>query len=130
MRWISTTAALVVLLLIEAPVAQAKLCVRIDAPREARAGSAVTVLVTTLEPTTWDGRKPVGLTPANASTKLRLSLAGPRGAFREVRLRRTKDPAVWTTKLRLARPGLWTLTIAGWEYAPRACAPPARIRVR
>jgi hypothetical protein len=130
MRWTLTTAALGAFFLLHAPAADAKLCVRIDAPRDARTGAAVTVRVTTLEPTTWDGTRPLGLRPARASIRLRLVVSGPRGIRRDVSLRRTKDPAAWTTRLRLERPGIWTLTMVGWEYAPRACAPAARIRVR
>jgi hypothetical protein len=130
MRWILTTAALGALFLLHAPAADAKLCFRIDAPPGARTGATVNVRVTTLEPTTWDGTRPVGLRPARASIRLKLFVSGPRGIRREVGLRRTKDPAVWTTRLRLEQPGRWTLTIVGWEYAPRGCAPAARIRVR
>lgn len=130
MRWMFLSAALVAFFLLQVPIAEAKLCVRIHAPREAPSGAVVTVRVTTLEPTTWEGNEPVGLTPARASTRLRLTLAGPRGAFREARLRRTKDPTVWTASLELGRAGLWTLTVVGWEHAPQACAPPARVRVR
>jgi hypothetical protein len=130
MRWILIATLLGALLLAHAPVAEAKLCVRIDAPRTAGAGERVTVRVTTLLPTSWDGTRPVGLRPARAHPgRLRLSVTGPGGVYREVRLRLTDDPAVVSTRLRLDQAGRWTLRVAGWEYAPRACAPAARIRV-
>ena len=116
-------------LLAAAPAAEAKLCVQIDAPRTARTGGSVTVRVTTMSPT-WEGNTVVHLTPEPTSLRLRLSVRGPRGDVREVPLRRTRNPAVWSARLALASRGIWTLSVFGWEYAPRTCAPPWRMRVR
>lgn len=127
-RIVATTVPLVALLLSLAPDAEAKLCVRIDAPRTVRVGTAFTVRVTTLLPT-WEGHRLVDLEPERASIRLRLTVLGPGGTYREVRVRRTRAPAVWSTRLRLSRRGFWLLTVSGWERAPRACAPPERIRV-
>ena len=129
-RPLLTTVLLGALLLVHAPAAEAKLCVRVDAPRAARTGEVVTVRVTTLLPTTWEGTRPVGLRPVRAyPTRLRLAISGPGGTYREVRLRLTDDPAVLTARLRLRQAGRWTLRVAGWEHAPHLCAPPLHIRV-
>ena len=129
MRWISALAVLAALL-VYVPEAEAKLCVRIDATRVAHVGDVVTVRVTTLLPTSWEGTRPVGLQPTRAyPTRLRLSVSGPDGTYRQVRLRLTKDPAVVSAQIRLEQAGRWTLRVAGWERAPHLCAPPLRIRV-
>jgi hypothetical protein len=109
------------------PTADAKLCVAIEAPREARAGSVIVARVTTFTPS-WDGRRIVDRRPVRATFALRLTVRGPQG-YRELRLRRTRNPVIWRANVPLVSPGDWELRVAGWERAPRACAPPARIRV-
>jgi hypothetical protein len=110
------------------PTAHAKLCVAIEAPREARAGSVIVARVTTFTPS-WDGRRIVDRQPERATFALRLTVRGPQGSYRELRLRRTRNPVIWRANVPLTSPGSWVLRVAGWERAPRACAPPARIRV-
>ena len=126
-RMLAIALPLTALVLGLASDAEAKLCVRIDAPSAVRVGSTFTVRVTTLLPT-WEGHRLVDLEPERASIRLRLTVLGPGGTYREVRLRPTKAPAVWSTRLRLSRRGFWLLTVSGWERAPRECAPPERIR--
>jgi hypothetical protein len=128
-RALVTLIALVGITLALASPAMAKLCVRIDAPTRGQVGSPVVVRVTTLLPT-WSGSRLVDLRPTFASGRLRLTVQSSLGAYRELRLRRTADAAVWKATLRFQRSGLWLLTVAGWESAPRECAPPARIRVK
>jgi hypothetical protein len=110
------------------PTAHAKLCVAIEAPREARAGSVIVARVTTFTPS-WDGLRIVDRRPERATFALRLTVRGPQGSYRELWLRRTRNPMIWRGKVKLSSPGHWELRAAGWERAPRACAPPVRIRV-
>ena len=112
-----------------APRADAKLCVAISAPRVAAAGSTILVRVTTFTPT-WDGRRIVRRQPERVTFPVRLGVRDPSGSYREVRLRRTEDPAVLRATLALPLRGRWQVSVAGWEYAPRACAPTRTIRVR
>ena len=128
MRLVALSLVAGALMLAVAPAAEAKLCVGIVAPRTARAGDAVTIRVATFLPT-WVGRTVVEREPARATFALRLILRGPEGAYRDVRLRPTPDPVLWSTRVRLRRPGTWTLGVSGWEHAPRSCAPPVRLRV-
>ena len=123
-----TTAVVIALGL--APAAEAKVCVRIDAPRTVRVGSTFTASLTTMLPT-WSGSRVVDLEPVELTGRpLRLTLRGPDGVIREIRLRRTREAAVWKARLRLAEPGMWRLSASGWEYAPRSCAPSVAVRVR
>lgn len=111
-----------------APAAEAKLCVRIAAPRTALAGQVVTVRVTTLLPT-WQNGRLVGVQPVGFSGRLlQLELRGP--AWDTLRLRRSSRPAVWLAQIVFAHRGVWMLYVAGWESAPRECAPEARVLVR
>jgi hypothetical protein len=128
-RILVTAVALGAVALGFAATAQAKLCVSIDAPRTVRQGAVFAVRVTTLLPT-WEEGKLVELAPTPAAIRLRVTLLGPGGVWREARLRRTSNPAVWTARLRLGLRGHWVLQVSGWESAPRTCAAPARIRVR
>src|SRR5687768_17337809 len=76
-------------------IADAKLCVRIAAPKTAARGEPIRVSVTTLEPTSWTSGRPVGLLPVAASFRLRLLLQGPNSAYREVVLQRViSQPSV------------------------------------
>jgi len=129
-RFPIVAAVALALVVAQPPKAEAKLCVSIDAPRVVRVGTRVTVRVTALQPGTWIGLKPVDVEPARMPPRRRLVLQGPGGERREAVLRRTPDPAVAAARFRLDRPGRWTLSVTGWEYAPRACAPRARIVVR
>jgi hypothetical protein len=110
-------------------VADAKLCVRISAPATATPGESLRVSVTTLMPT-WASGRLVGLRPVAAAVGVRLVLKGPQGEHREVVLRRVSShPSVLRTTIRLSSVGTWRLSVRGWEFAPRACAPPAFVRV-
>lgn len=113
-----------------APAAEAKSCVRIAAPRTAESGRAVTVRVTTLLPTWENGRlKRVRPMPSPLGS-LRVDLRDPSGRHETISLHRAQDQAVWVAILVFPRAGTWTLSVPGWESAPRECAPDARVLVR
>jgi hypothetical protein len=127
---VRTIAAAVLVALGFPALADAKTCVRIGAPATAVRGQQLQVTITTLIPTSWVGGRPVGLVPASSGGATRLVLAGPRGERREVTLRRLPSrPGSARGTIRLGSRGTWRLSVLGWDYAPRACAPPKTIRV-
>jgi hypothetical protein len=113
-----------------AGLAEAKTCVRIAAPATVLSGEPTSVTVTTLMPSAWVGGRPVGLRPEPSTMALRLVLEGPGGQYREAKLRRVAPRASKArASIRMAARGVWKLSVLGWAYAPRACAPPRQVRV-
>ena len=94
-----------------------------------RSERPINVSVATLMPT-WSSSRLVSLRPVAPAGHLRLVLEGPHGEYREVVLRRLASrPSVSRVTIRLASLGTWRLSVLGWEFAPRTCAPPALVRV-
>ena len=97
-------------------------------------GQQVTLRLTVWQPM-WEGSKPrlVERIELPASTVLRSRIGSLRGApsFR-VRYRRdAQRPWLWTARFHFPSGGTWTVDPPdAWSYAPPACAPRLRVRVR
>ena len=112
--------------------ADAKVCLRVSAPAAATTSSPVVVEVTTVM-LIWSGARVTGWRPERLPTTRRMLLAleTPSGAWRTVRLYRVHArPSVWRAAPRLRDRGTWRLSVLGWDYAPRTCAPTKLVRVR
>jgi hypothetical protein len=112
-------------------LAQAKVCYRLSAPAAVAARVPARVEVTTVM-LIWSGARVTGARPEilPATQRMELALQAPSGQWRTVRLYRVAGrPEMWRASARLFERGNWELSLLGWDYAPRLCAPIEIIRV-
>ena len=110
-------------------VASAKGCVRIEVAPAAVVGQPVRATVRTFMPRWADG-KVIGLVPmAWPLDRLMLTAQGPGGQWFEVSSWKTGVKHRRVARVVFPATGAWRLTATNWAYAPRSCAPPARVLV-
>ena len=111
-----------------APAADAKSCIRIQAPASAERGDTIRVVVRVYLPT-WRNGKVVGLKPLPSwAGRIELTVTAPGGSVRRIRTTGAED-GVGVARIALPAVGRWKFAAVGWEYAPPTCAPPRFVRV-